>query len=79
MNLFRHPLREPEGRSPDLRQVAGIGSDLDVCVPLLSAGDPWLLIVRGPSAAQPRHAEYTAVEYDVARSLPAMVASSGDG
>ena len=72
-------LRVLVGRSLDLRRSAGIGSDLGVCLPLLSVGDPGLPIVRGPSAAQARHEEGTAGEHDVARSLPAMIPSSGDG
>jgi hypothetical protein len=44
-------LREPEGRFLDLRRFAGIGSDLGACLPLLSAADQGLPIVRGPSAA----------------------------
>ena len=39
-------------------------SDLGVCLPLLSAGDPGLPIVRGPSAAQLGHREGTAGEDD---------------
>ena len=34
-----------------LELFAGIGSDLGVGLPPLSAGDQWLPIVRGPSAA----------------------------
>jgi hypothetical protein len=47
-------LREPAGRFLDLRRIAGVGSDLGVCLPLLSAGNPGLPVVRGPSAAQGR-------------------------
>jgi hypothetical protein len=48
------PSRGPEGRSLDLRRIAGITPDLGVWLPLLSVGDPRLPIVRGPSAAQAR-------------------------
>ena len=62
-----------------LELFAGIGSDLGVRLPLCP------LVTRGcrsfAARARPRlgHAEGTAVGQDVARSLPAMVASSGDG
>ena len=38
----------------DLRRLVGIGSDLGICLPQLSAADPRWLIVRGPSAARGR-------------------------
>jgi hypothetical protein len=63
----------------DLWRCAGIGSDLGAWLPLLSVADPRLPIVRGPSAAQLGHEEGTAGECSDARSLPSMVASSGDG
>ena len=47
-------LREPAGRFLDLRRPGHIGSDLGVCLPLLSVADPWSPMVRGPSAAQKR-------------------------
>jgi len=38
----------------DLRRWVGIGSDLGIPLPLLSAGNQGLPIVRGPSAAHTR-------------------------
>jgi hypothetical protein len=53
--------------------------DLRCCCPWLSPGDRCSWVVRGPSAAHVGHAEGTAGEQDMPRSLSATAASSGDG
>jgi hypothetical protein len=72
-------LREPEGRSLDLRRSAGTWSDLGVGLPLLSAGDPGSRSFAAPARPIVGHVEGMAGEDDVPLDLPAMVASSGDG
>jgi hypothetical protein len=47
-------LRVLEGCSLDVRRWGGIGSDLSVCLPQLSARNQHLPLARGPSAAHCR-------------------------
>jgi hypothetical protein len=53
-------------------------SDLGVCLPLLSAGDLGLPVVRGLSAAQLGHKEGTAGEDERGSGVAAMGTRSGD-
>jgi hypothetical protein len=72
-------LREPEGRPSGLRRSADIGSDLGFYLPLLSACDRALPSVRGPSAAHGRARGGHGRRAGAARSVTAIVTSSGDG
>jgi hypothetical protein len=63
----------------DLWRIAGITPDLGVWLPLLSVGDPRCRSFAAPVRPRRGHAAGMVGEHDVARSLPAMVASSGEG
>jgi hypothetical protein len=63
----------------DLRRLADACSDLGVCLPLLSAGDQGLPIIRRPSAAQARAQRGHAGENEPGSGVAAKVTNSGDG
>jgi hypothetical protein len=64
--------------SLDLRRI-DVGSDLGVWLPLLSAADPRLPAVRGPSAAQSGACGGHGRRARRGSERAAMVVSSGDG